>query len=210
MVERRIFNVYKRIPLVGIAYGAARGVAYGLAGDFDEAKYSLEMDPADLNPLRMPRNIMNGLVDASHSLDKGIWIGKRTLGDQPFGLTFSPGADGYHWCIQIDGVIYELGGSKRQVEIHIISKNENPEQYNSYCKRFSWTMLQGKSSSVSETTLYRYAKSFESSEYHVMMSASGDKVNCQTFASDMFAKGACITTRQARARILAVLPNILF
>ncbi|CAF4588300.1 unnamed protein product, partial [Rotaria magnacalcarata] len=36
-------------------------------------------------------------------------------------------------------------------------------------------MLQGKSSSVSETTLYRYAKSFESSEYHVMMSASGDK-----------------------------------
>jgi len=209
MAERKVFNLCKRIPGLGLVYGGVRGVAYGLAGDEDEAKHSFEMDPADLNPLRMPRNVANALHDSAYDVDEGIWIGKRTLDDQPFGLTFSPGADIHHWCIQIDGVIYELGGSKRQINIKIISEDDSPTTYKSHCKRFSWTMLQKKSSSVSKRTLEDYAKSFEDYQYQAVL-PSGDKVNCQTFVFYMFAKAACITTSKAQAIVLAIIPNILF
>jgi hypothetical protein len=137
MAERKAFNLYKRIPGVGFIYGAIRGIAYGLAGDADEMKYSWDMDPADLNPLRMPRNILNGLYDSAYDVHEGIWIGKRTLGDQPFGLTLSPVGDIHHWCIQIDGIIYELGGSKSQININIISEDDSPTTHKSHCKRFS-------------------------------------------------------------------------
>jgi len=209
MVERKFFNLWKRVPGVGFVYGGARGFAYALAGDVDEAKYSWEMDPADLNPLRMPRNIANALHDSAYDVDEGIWIGKRTLGDLPLGLTFSPGFDIHHWCIQIDGVIYELGGSKRQIDIKIMSKNYMAATYKSYCKRFSWTMLQKKSSSVSKEELEAYAKSFENYQYRAVL-PTGDKVNCQTFVACMFAKAACLTDFKARATVLRITPNILF
>ncbi len=45
---------------------------YGLAGDDNEFKHSWEMDPADLNPLRMPRNIVNSICSAEYDLDDDI------------------------------------------------------------------------------------------------------------------------------------------
>ncbi|UJR11753.1 hypothetical protein I4U23_015934 [Adineta vaga] len=210
MAERKVFNIVKRIPVLGNTYGLVRGAVYELAGDRDEAKNSMEMDFADLNPLRMPRNLMNGLIDLTSNVDKGIWIGKRTLGgNQPFGLTFSPGADVHHWCIQIDGIIYELGGSKSQVSISIISKDNDPTTYVSYCKRFSWTMLTGRSSSVSESRLRDFAKSFEQYRYQAVLPI-GDTVNCQTFVKYMYAKAAGISNAKAAGDILAIIPNLIF
>ena len=37
---------------------------------------------------------------------KGIWIGKRNLGQNPFGLSLAPGFDISHWAVMINGVIY--------------------------------------------------------------------------------------------------------
>ncbi|CAF1355701.1 unnamed protein product [Adineta steineri] len=210
MAERKLFDIVKRVPIAGFGYGAIRGATFALAGDADEAKYSWEMDVADLNPLRMPRNMINGIINSQYDLAEGIWIGKRSLSDQPFSLTFVPGSDVYHWCIQIDGIIYELGGSKQRVEISIISEHNNPTKYKSHCKRFSWTKLEpGRSSSVSDETLRDYAKAFEKYTYLAVL-PSGNKINCQTFVSDMFAKAAGMTQIKARGAILALIPNILF
>jgi len=44
----------------------------------------------------------------SRSYDEGIWIGKRTLGNNPIGLTYSPGFEFYHWCVMINGIIYQV------------------------------------------------------------------------------------------------------
>jgi hypothetical protein len=77
MAERKIFGRFKNIPVVGYGYGLVRGIAYGLAGDENEAKHSFEMDLANLNPLQIPRNILNGIISLVSNLDKNIWIGKR-------------------------------------------------------------------------------------------------------------------------------------
>jgi hypothetical protein len=129
MVERAIFDFYKRIPVVGFAYGAVRGAVYGLRGDEAEFKHSWEMDLADLNPLHMPRNIVNAFRNID-SVDEGIWIGRRSLGDQPFALTYSPGADLFHWCMRINAIIYEVGGEKnRLIQITIVLKSVDPALY---------------------------------------------------------------------------------
>ncbi len=67
MAERKIFGRFKNIPVVGYGYGLVRGIAYGLAGDENEAKHSFEMDLA----------ILNGIISLVSNLDKNIWIGKR-------------------------------------------------------------------------------------------------------------------------------------
>jgi len=77
MVERKVFDFYKRIPGVGFIYGAVRGIVYAAADNEEEAKYSWEMDLADFNPLRMTRNFANGIHNIVNDLDEGIWIGKR-------------------------------------------------------------------------------------------------------------------------------------
>jgi hypothetical protein len=207
MAERKFFNITKRIPGIGLAHGAVRGLVYALKDDEDEMKYSWEMDLADLNPLRMPRNVANGVVGAFCRDDRGIWIGKRSLADQPFSLTISPGADVHHWCIRIDGIIYELGGSKSNVQIKIISKSDDPSLYESYCKRFSWTNLP-QESCVSDAALRDYAKSFESERYHAIMMP--DRINCQTFVVDMLARAANLTNIAAQSLILTYIPNIIF
>ncbi|CAF1544736.1 unnamed protein product [Rotaria sp. Silwood1] len=209
MAERNFFDFAKHIPVAGYAYGVVRGVAYRLADDREEAKHSLEMDLADLNPLRMPRNLVNSLVNSTCNLDKGIWIGRRSLGNQPYSLTFSPGSDVYHWCIQIDGIIYELDKLKNQIVINIISEENNPTTYQSYCRRFSWTMLTREPSSVSKSTLQDYAESFKQYNYQLILS-SNNTVNCQFFVKYMFAKATNISTERAAGIIYTIIPNILF
>ena len=208
MVERKIFGITKRIPLVGIVHGGIRGAAYALAGNEEEMKHSWEMDLADLNPLRMPRNVANGVVGALSSDDEGIWIGRRSLSDQPFSLTFSPGADVYHWCVRIDGIIYELGGRKSDVKISIISESNSPRLYESHCKRFSWTMIPVESHATA-SALESYAKSFESKTYNALIFVP-DRINCQTFVVHMIAKAANLSSKQAQARVLTYIPNIFF
>jgi len=209
MAERKVFDIYKRIPVVGVAYGAVRGFAYGLAGNEEELKHSWEMDPADLNPLRMPRNIVNGFIAASRDLDEGIWIGKRSLGNQPFGMTFIPGADGHHWCIQIDGIIYEVSGKEKEYcKIKIVSQSDEQNLYDSYCSRFSWTNIPEVSREESNSTLKEYAELFKHRKYSVRIQQN--KENCQTFVRDMLAKAANITSTEAADTILNVMPNMAF
>lgn len=208
MAERKFFDVYKRIPVVGQVYGTVRGIAYSIAGNEEETKHSVEMDLADLNPLRMPRNIVNGLRNAASNLHEDIWLGKRSLGDQPFSLTVSPGLDLYHWCIQIDGVIYEVAGGKNSTAvIQIISEDTDPDLYKRYCSRFAWTKMP-QVSQVSNSTLRKYAKSFEQEKF--MLIVQPDGINCQFFVAHMLAKAADITFQAAKVCILAVIPNILF
>jgi hypothetical protein len=209
MTERRVFDMFKKVPVVGHLYGLARGNVYEALGDHDEAAHSREVDLADLNPHHVYRHLTNELLSWNSSLDKNIWIGKRTLGNQPFGVTFVPGSDIYHWCIQIDGVIYELLFQNGRIYIDITSKWEHSKKYESLCKRFSWTSIREQSSCATEISLRDYAKSFESYQYQAAF-PSGNKINCQDFVGMMLAKAINKTPLEANFIILHFMSTMIF
>jgi hypothetical protein len=73
-----------------------------------ESIQSLSFDLANVNPIKMVTGVIKGIYDAEIDIDKGIWVGKRCLGDLPIGLTFIPELDFYHWAIMVNGVIYQV------------------------------------------------------------------------------------------------------
>lgn len=210
MAERKAFNIIKAVPVVGQAYGFVRGAVYSAKGDKHEAKHSITMDLADLNPLRMPKNLTNGIISAANELDEGAWIGRRPIGHQLLSLNIGPGIDGTHWCIQINGVIYQLGLDKNHdIKIRISSKTEKTAWYEQDCKEYSWCRIQKELPYFDPEALRDYAKSFEDSEYRAFI-ALGDKINCQSFTTRMFAAAANISIEKAKNTIFLVIPNILF
>lgn len=210
MAERKAFNIIKAVPGVGQAYGVVRGAVYAIKGDKAEAMHSVTLDVADLNPLRMPRNLVNGISSATIDLNQGIWIGKRPIGNQPFGLNIGPGVDGYHYCVQINGVIYQLGVDKDDdIKIRISSKGEKASYYESDCKTYSWFLMQKQVPFFDSDEFRIYAKSFEGREYQTVF-ALGGKMNCQSFATRMFATAANISLEKARSKVALTIPNILF
>ncbi|CAF0908947.1 unnamed protein product [Adineta steineri] len=210
MAERKAFNIIKAIPVVGQAYGAVRSVVYAAKGDVYEAKHSVAMDLADLNPLRIPKNLAHGIASVTNDLDSGVWIGRRPIGGQPLGLNISPGIDGTHWCIQINGVIYQLGVNKdHKIKIRISSTNEKRSWYENDCKEYSWYLLQKELPYFDPEELRIFAKSYEEREFRLLI-ATGGKMNCQAFTTRMFAVAANIPIEKARTIMLTVLPNLLF
>ncbi|CAF3121808.1 unnamed protein product [Rotaria sp. Silwood2] len=189
MTERKAFNIIKAVPGVGQAYGVVRGVVYAEKDDMHEAKHSVTVDLADLNPLRIPRNLAHGIASATNDLDEGAWIGKRPIGKQLIGLNISPGIDGLHCSYKFE--------------------NERNEWYNPDCKEYSWYLIKKELPDFDPEVLRTYAKSFEVREYQALI-ATGDKINCQSFATRMFATSANISIEKARSTILLVVPNILF
>ena len=72
--------------------------------------------------------------------------------------------DGSHWCIQINGTIYQLGLDKdRDIKIRISSKNEKNALYERDCKRYTWYLIKIDLSYFDPEELRNYAKSFETS-----------------------------------------------
>ena len=210
MAERKVFNIIKTVPIVGLVYGAIRGVVYAANGDTDEAYHSVILDLADLNPLRIPRNLVHGIASVTNDLDKGVWIGKRPIAKQLIGLNISPGVDGYHWCIQINGVIYQLSANKDYVvQVRIHSKTEKKSLYESDCKVYSWYLLQSELPNFNPEVLRDYAKSFEERKFQLFIPLGG-KMNCQSFTTQIFATAANISIEKARSIILLVIPNFLF
>ncbi|CAF4370070.1 unnamed protein product [Didymodactylos carnosus] len=210
MAERKAFNIIKAVPVVGHAYGAVRGVVYAAKGDMHEAKHSVILDLADLNPLRVPKNLAHGIASVTNDLDVGAWIGRRPVGKQPLGLNISPGIDGSHWCIQINGIIYQLGLDKdHDIKIRISSKSEKSSWYERDCKAFSWYLIQKDLPYSDPEGLRNYAKSFEDCEYRALIPMGG-KMNCQSFVTRMFATAANISVEKARSIILLFIPNLLF
>ena len=210
MAERKAFDIIKAVPIVGHAYGAVRGVVYAASGDTDEAHHSVTFDLADFNPLRIPKNLAHGIAGAVNNLEKGAWIGKRPIGKQIVGLNVSPGVDGYHWCIQINSVIYQLGVNKENdIRIRISSKNEKRDHYESDCKVYSWYLLQSELPNFDPEVLRNYAKSFEERKFQLFIPLGG-KMNCQSFTTQIFAVAANISIEKARSIILLVIPNFLF
>lgn len=210
MAERKAFDIIKAVPIVGHAYGAVRGAIYAASGDVNEAKHSVILDLADLNPLRIPKNLAHGIAGATNDLDKGAWIGKRPIGKQLVGLNISPGVDGYHWCIQINGVIYQLGVNKdNEIRIRISSKSERSSWYKDDCKIYSWYLLKKDLPDFDPEVLKDFAKSFEDREFRLFI-PTGGKMNCQSFTTQIFATAANISIDKARSLILLVIPNFLF
>ncbi|CAF2399563.1 unnamed protein product [Rotaria sp. Silwood2] len=211
MAERKIFDLFKTVPVVGQAYGVVRGIAYGMKGDEDETKHSLEFDLTSLNPLRMIKSVGMGIVNMTNDLDKGIWIGRRSLGDQPLSFSLLPGTDAFHWSIQINGTIYQLLKTNQHdyIEIDISSQNEQCSAYEKGCKRFSWQCVHLRSS-IDETTLRNYAKSFESYKYKAILPDINETMNCQFFVKLMFAKAAGISQKEAATVILLSMPNFIY
>ncbi|CAF3694176.1 unnamed protein product [Rotaria sp. Silwood1] len=198
MSERKAFNIIKTVPVLGQAYGAMRGLVYAAQGDMPEARHSVSLDLADLNPLRIPRNLANGIVSATNDLEQDAWIGKRPIGRAFIGLNILPGVDGLHWSIQINGIIYQLVLDKNnQVKVLISSKNERAEWYERDCKEYSWYLIQKELPYFDSAVLKNYAKSFEAQEYQRLI-ATGDKINCQSFVTRIIATAANISIDKAR------------
>lgn len=210
MAERKAFDIIKSVPGVGHAYGIVRSAVYTATGDADEAKHSVTFDLADLNPLRIPRNLGHGIANAINDITKGAWIGKRPIGKQFLGLNISPGIDGYHWCIQINGIIYQLAANRdNEIKIRISSKDEKSQWYEQDCKIYSWYLLKTDLPDFDPEVLKNYAKSFEDYKFQLLV-PTGETFNCQSFTTQMFATAANISIDKARSLILLAIPNFLF
>jgi len=56
----------------------------------------------------MVKNVIKEVENIVCDFDKGIWIGRKPLAGQMFGLNVCAGKDLYHWCIRINGKSYEI------------------------------------------------------------------------------------------------------
>ena len=210
MAERKALNIIKPMPIVGQVYGGVRAAVYGIKGDSEEARHSVTVDLADLNPLRVPRNLANGIATIMNEIETGAWIGKRPIGKQFVGMTVTPGLDATHWCIQLNGVIYQLVLNRnKQLKVHICSKTEKSNYYEEDCKTNTWYLIQKDLPPYDPEGLRDYAKSFENQEYRALL-AVGETVNCQSFVTRVFATAANISVDKARSIILLFIPNLLF
>ena len=58
-------------------------------------------------------------VAMTASCGKGIWVGKRSLGELPVGLSITASMDVYHWALMIDGTVYHVVGDEKENGLEI-------------------------------------------------------------------------------------------
>ena len=74
-------------------------------------KSCIQFDLAEeFNPLKKVANLSRSIMSFFRSYNKGVWIGKRTLGSGyiPVGLSFVPKIDLQHWAVTVEGTIYQV------------------------------------------------------------------------------------------------------
>eukprot|EP00756_Hemistasia_phaeocysticola_P062206 Hpha_TRINITY_DN5633_c0_g1::TRINITY_DN5633_c0_g1_i1::g.50614::m.50614 len=57
----------------------------------------------------MIHNVVAAVQSAAGDQTKGVWIGRRGLSRNPFGVAVLPGADGFHYALMMNGHIYQIG-----------------------------------------------------------------------------------------------------
>ena len=176
--ERKVFNIIKRIPVVGLVYRAGRAIVYKIKNDDEEVTYSLTVDIANLNPIRIVNEIFRATQNTAHNYDEGVWIGKRSLGKHKIGLTIKPHTDLWHYAIMIRGIVYHVHGATEFVKIQE-SEDKNLK------KGFEWTFIADSNHILkSNDEIKNEIKVFEFHRYDYLPTWE-DEANCQTFVSHL-------------------------
>ncbi len=77
--EHKVLDIVKDVPYFGNLYRAARAIVYTIKHDKVEVDYSITRDMSNINPVRILANFIRSCINANHSYDEGIWVGKRSL-----------------------------------------------------------------------------------------------------------------------------------
>mmetsp|Transcript_28552 Transcript_28552/g.52177 ORF Transcript_28552/g.52177 Transcript_28552/m.52177 type:complete len:190 (+) Transcript_28552:53-622(+) len=152
---------------------------------------------AVINPIRAVHNTVQMIQSDNDDKSNHVWIGRRCLGDQPFGLSFSPGVDVYHWAIGIEGYIYEIDVSHKQRW----SIQHDNRVRSDYGKSFEWFRINEGSVRRSRKALCAYADSFSGQNYGHGLLIDAKKRNCQEFCSIMLANAMNVSLDRAALMI---------
>lgn len=162
---------------------------------------------AVVNPLRAVHNTVQMVQSSVADKSSHVWVGRRCLGDGNFlGLSFSPGADVYHWAIAIEGFIYEI-------DVHAtnswhISRNERVESDSG--KSFEWFRINEGAVVSSRRSLTSYADSMEGQGYGHGLGTQRDAKNCQEFCIALLARAMGVSQDRACAMIAGHVGTILW
>eukprot|EP01006_Ploeotia_vitrea_P024857 TRINITY_DN57656_c0_g1_i1.p1 TRINITY_DN57656_c0_g1~~TRINITY_DN57656_c0_g1_i1.p1 ORF type:complete len:191 (+),score=22.07 TRINITY_DN57656_c0_g1_i1:115-687(+) len=134
---------------------------------------------AALNPAKAIGNVARDVEYCLSDTDKGIWLGKKDLGNSHVGLSLSAGVDVWHWALLIDGYLYELvSGSAGKVSIHCTSNKKKRNE-------FLWhNMHQSRRKSFTE--IDEVCDKLRDEKYHLLALFDSNKLNCQTFLKILY------------------------
>ena len=109
-----------------------------------------------INPVKQVTGIAKSVVSMTKDYSEGIWIGRRAVleGNLAIGTSLSPGIDGLHWAVMINGQIYQVNeiGTATSVKLKI-DTNWNG---------FEWTLMY-RNCSASKSTVEAAANAIANS-----------------------------------------------
>merc|ERR1712224_83241 len=146
------------------------------------------------------------MVEQAHgNKTKHAWIGKRGLSGSPFGSSFSPGMDAYHWAIVIDGWIYEIQNENGKWKVKM------DDWINSSRGRdFDWYRINAGCVVKSRDELRNYAYRLEGTKYGHALGTTRSKGNCQEFCALMLAFAMDVSMGKAQSMIVGHVGTALF
>jgi hypothetical protein len=179
--ERKAYEIIRLIPVVGLGYKVVRGIVYKAKGDKEEVINSFTFDIANLNPFRLVTRLSKAWHDLSEPYDTGTWIGKRSLSKCLFGVSVFPKYDAWHYAVMIQGIVYHIQGTKKEIKIEI-SDDLNLK------KSFQWFMIGTHSPRQINEEIIEECQKFEHANrknYQLFPDEKNSKHNCQTFVKHM-------------------------
>ena len=174
--ERKAFDIIKKVPIIGLAYRIGRAIVYKIKDEQEEITYSLTLDVANLNPIRIVTGIPRAIMNATHNYDDGVWIGKRSLKKCTIGITLSPNVDLWHYAIMIRGIVYHVQGSIELVFIDV-------DNDSNLKKSFEWTFITHDIIKT-DSEIKKYIENFDYFDYSIVPNKVDD-LNCQTFTKNL-------------------------
>ncbi len=131
------------------------------------------------------------------------------MGNSGFAMTLNPIVDVYHYAIMIDGIVYQVQGTKENKKEFWIDISTSPGVKYS----FLWyvTAKSKCKNHKSKYELEEYAKEIERCRHYSVIPSDGSKTeNCQSFVLKMLAYAAEITEDEAKWQIIRAAGNAFF
>ncbi len=125
--EEKYFNIIKNVPLISLIYRPIRAKVYQFKGNQEQVNKCWQFKLSNLYWGKCLKNLIVAVNALNKDMEKGIWIGKRTLKKALFGATFKGGIDLMHWAVMIEGVVDQL--SDKDSEGYCMYKISGKEDY---------------------------------------------------------------------------------
>ena len=130
---QKFSNIVGSIPLVGPLTKVISAPIIASQGAREDSEYIRRFDVADLNPIKNIGDLTRHIIGATKDYDEGIWLGKRPLAGQHFGMSIVPGVDLYHYAIMINGWLYHVQSDDQGVTFRV-----DIECSESMIRTFTW------------------------------------------------------------------------